>query len=105
MTNTFTFKAPSAEEYALIEAGVMRILFIPCSQQPAAELYEADKPRKFDTVKVLSPSGRKHVLCDHLLTDQCRPGYRKEFGQKPYVIQAVQNMYRLHVKLKEAEKE
>ncbi|MEQ8581229.1 MAG: hypothetical protein RIC30_09480 [Marinoscillum sp.] len=100
---TFEFKTPSAEEYALLEAGIMRILFIPLTKIDRADLYEEDKARKFETVIVKSPSGRKHLECDHLLTDIAKPGFSKAYernGKEPYRIDAVQHMYRVHVKLK-----
>ena len=107
-TKTFEFTAPNADEYKLLEAGIMRMLFIPTSQIPREELYdEDDKPIRFETVIVKSPSGKKSLQCDHLLTDICPPGYSKDYtmGKSDYAIKAVQHMYRVHVKLKTEEDE
>ncbi|MEO9475848.1 MAG: hypothetical protein ABJG41_09945 [Cyclobacteriaceae bacterium] len=105
-TKTFEFKAPSAEEFALLEAGIMRILFIPVNKIDRDELYNEDNDIiKFESVTVKSPSGKKAIECDHLLTDVCKPGYKKEWpnGKKTYAIQAVGHMYRIHVQLKKQE--
>lgn len=107
---TFTFKAPTAEEYKLLEAGVMSVLFIPMKDIDPDELYDDDHvPHKFESVVVKSPTGRKHFEADHTLTDICKPGYKKSYqspviGQKnTYHIDAVQHMYRVHIRLRQAQ--
>lgn len=100
---TFEFKTPSAEEYALLEAGIMRILFIPLTKIAREELYDEDNARKFETVIVKSPTGKKSIVCEHLLTDIAKPGFSKKYerkGKEPYHIDAIQHMYRVHVQLK-----
>ena len=99
---TFEFRAPNRDEYALLEAGIMRIIFIPVSQISHDELYdENDQPRRFHQVIVKSPSGKKQIVCSHKLTDIAKPGYEKNYllGKKQYNILAVQHMYRVHVQL------